>query len=94
MRKRILAILLNPYVLSIIIFMVWMTFFDRYSYMNLREIRAQVAESKEELQWYSEQIEEVRKDREQLNSSLEQKERFAREHFHMKAEHEIVFLTD
>lgn len=94
MRKRILAILLNPYVLSITIFLVWMTFFDRYSYMNLREIRAQVAESKEELQWYTEQIEEVRKDREQLNSSLEQKERFAREHFYMKAEHEIVFLTD
>tara|TARA_B100000927_G_scaffold90039_1_gene72815 strand:- start:984 stop:1268 length:285 start_codon:yes stop_codon:yes gene_type:complete len=94
MRKRILAILLNPYVLSIIIFVVWMTFFDRYSFMNLREIRAQVAESKEELRWYTEQIEEVRKDREQLNSSLEQKERFAREHFHMKAEHEIVFLTD
>ena len=61
MRKRILAILLNPYVLSITIFLVWMTFFDRYSYMNLREIRAQVAESKEELQWYTEQIEEVRK---------------------------------
>ena len=71
-----------------------MTFFDRYSYMNLREIRSKVSESKEELQWYTEQIEEVRKDREQLNSSLEQKERFAREHFHMKAGHEIVFLTE
>ena len=69
-------------------------FFDRYSYMNLREIRAKVDNSKEELQWYTEQIEEVREDREQLNSSLEQKERFAREHFHMKAEHEIVFLTE
>ena len=94
MRKRVPSILLNPYVLSLIIFVVWMTFFDRYSFMNLREIRAQVAETKEELQWYAEQIEEVRKGREQLNSSLEQKERFAREHFHMKAEHEVIFLTD
>lgn len=94
MRKRVLTILLNPYVFSITLFVVWMTFFDRYSYMNLREIRAKVDDSKEELQWYTEQIEEVREDREQLNSSLEQKERFAREHFHMKAEHEIVFLTE
>ncbi|MGB1051883.1 MAG: FtsB family cell division protein [Chitinophagales bacterium] len=94
MRKRVLTILLNPYVFSITLFVVWMTFFDRYSYMNLREIRAKVDNSKEELQWYTEQIEEVREDREQLNSSLEQKERFAREHFHMKAEHEIVFLTE
>lgn len=94
MRKRVLTILLNPYIFSITLFVVWMTFFDRYSYMNLREIRAKVDDSKEELQWYTEQIEEVREDREQLNSSLEQKERFAREHFHMKAEHEIVFLTE
>ena len=94
MRKRVLTILLNPYIFSITLFVVWMTFFDRYSYMNLREIRAKVDNSKEELQWYTEQIEEVREDREQLNSSLEQKERFAREHFHMKAEHEIVFLTE
>ena len=36
--------------------------FDRYSFMNLREIRAQIIETKEELQWYAEQIEEVRKD--------------------------------
>lgn len=94
MRQRVLTILLNPYIFSITLFVVWMTFFDRYSYMNLREIRAKVDDSKEELQWYTEQIEEVREDREQLNSSLEQKERFAREHFHMKAEHEIVFLTE
>lgn len=94
MRQRVLTILLNPYIFSITLFVVWMTFFDRYSYMNLREIRAKVDNSKEELQWYTEQIEEVREDREQLNSSLEQKERFAREHFHMKAEHEIVFLTE
>ena len=94
MRQRVLTILLNPYIFSITLFVVWMTFFDRYSYMNLREIRTKVDDSKEELQWYTEQIEEVREDREQLNSSLEQKERFAREHFHMKTEHEIVFLTE
>lgn len=74
--------------------MVWMTFFDRYSYMNLRDINQKMSDSKAELEWYTTELEQVRKDRQQLNSSLDEKERFAREHFYMKASNEVIFLTE
>jgi len=94
MLKTLRQILLNPFLLTLIGFMVWMTFFDRYSYMNLRDINQKMSDSKAELEWYTTELEQVRKDRQQLNSSLDEKERFAREHFYMKASNEVIFLTE
>ena len=94
MLKTLRQILLNPFLLTLIGFMVWMTFFDRYSYMNLRDINQKMSDSKAELEWYTTELEQVRKDRRQLNSSLDEKERFAREHFYMKASNEVIFLTE
>lgn len=94
MLKTLRQILLNPFLLTLIGFMVWMTFFDRYSYMNLRDINQKMSDSKAELEWYTTELEQVRKDRQQLNSNLDKKERFAREHFYMKASNEVIFLTE
>tara|TARA_B100000900_G_scaffold390111_1_gene383550 strand:+ start:2488 stop:2772 length:285 start_codon:yes stop_codon:yes gene_type:complete len=94
MLKRLRQIFFNPYFLTMLGFTVWMTFFDRYSYMNLREINQKMSDSKAELEWYTTELDQVRRDHQQLNSSLEEKERFAREHFYMKASNEVIFLTE
>ena len=94
MLKRLRQIFFNPYFLTMLGFAVWMTFFDRYSYMNLREINQKMSDSKAELEWYTTELDQVRRDHQQLNSSLEEKERFAREHFYMKASDEVIFLTE
>ena len=94
MLKTLRQIFFNPYILTLLGFIVWMTFFDRYSYMNLRDINQKMSDSKAELEWYTTELEQVRKDRQQLNSSLDEKERFAREHFYMKASNEVIFLTE
>ena len=94
MLKTLRQIFFNPYILTLLGFIVWMTFFDRYSYMNLRDINQKMSDSKAELEWYTTELEQVRKERQQLNSSLDEKERFAREHFYMKASNEVIFLTE
>jgi cell division protein DivIC len=82
----------NKYILTFIIFTVWITFFDTYNLVDriknvgtLRELQAERDFFKEEIIIYRQQIEE-------LDKSLESLEKFAREQHLMKRESEDLYI--
>ena len=94
--KKILAKLPKPfknkYIITLILFVIWIIFLDDYNLINQNKIQNKVMELSKQKEFY---ISEIKSDSSELfklqNSSSEQ-EKFAREKFLMKKDNEEVFI--
>lgn len=69
-----------------------MTFFDKNNFIDQYHLRAQYQSIVDERDYYVTQIEQAKKEREQLFTNSEALEKFAREKYHMKKDDEEVFI--
>lgn len=90
--NRLLELVRNKYILSVAAFAVWMLFFDRNDVIAQYEYRTEVNKLQEQKDFYTAEIELVRKDLKELNSNLNTAEKFAREKYFMKKDNEDVFV--
>lgn len=90
---RIPPFLRNFYVLTIIVFVVWMVFFDSNDFISQVKLSAQQAELEEAKSFYEEKIIDVKKDREALLNNNELLEKIAREKYFMQKPNEEVFIV-
>ena len=82
----------NKYVLSIVVFIVWMTFFDRNDFISQYSYKQELNKLEVDKEYYILQIEENKKSIFELMSDPANLEKFAREKYHMKKDEEDVFL--
>ena len=82
----------DRYVLSILIFLVWMTFFDRNDFISQYSYRQDLKKLEVDKEYFQLQIEENKKSIHELMSDPANLEKFAREKYHMKKDNEDVFL--
>ena len=92
MLKRIPAPLKNKYVLSIIAFFVWLTFFDKNDFYSQYRYRQQLKSLQTDKQYYLEQIDATSANLNELKSSPANLEKFARENYMMKRDNEDIFV--
>ena len=92
--SQLLPVVSNKYVLSLLLFFLWIAFFDsnRLSHLtarmkDLHELEAQKA-------YYEQKIGEDRRKLLELQSSPENLEKFAREQFYMKRPNEDIFIIE
>lgn len=83
----------NRYKLIIAAFLLWMIFFDKNNFIDQYKLREQYSKVLEEKEYYQAQIEQARKEREQLFTDEQALEKFAREKYHMKKDEEEVFIV-
>lgn len=82
----------NKYIITILIFIFWILFFDDYNLLKQRKIQKQVNELVKQKHFYSSERIKDSTELYQLNNNKEKQEKFAREKFLMKREHEDVFI--
>jgi cell division protein DivIC len=91
--RKIFKIVVNKYTITLVLFVVWMVFFDTSSILNRIKHKEKLNDLKQEKRFF---LEEIRKDsvlsQKLLSDSLEI-EKFARENYLMKKEKEDVFLV-
>lgn len=87
-------LLSNFYVGSSTIFLIWITFFDGNDLIGLTRNHLKLMETETEIQFYKDKIDLVIAEKAYLNGSNDAIERFAREKFLMRKEHEDVFLVE
>lgn len=93
MLKKILRIFFNKYTITLLLFGVWMVFFDNSSILDRRKYKEKLNNLKQE-KWYF--LDEIKKDStltEKLLSDTLEMEKFARENYLMKKAKEDVFLV-
>ena len=89
---KLLPWLKDKYVLSILVFLVWMTFFDRNDFISQYSYQQELKKLEVDKEYYQQQIEENKKSIHELMSDPDNLEKFAREKYHMKKDDEDVFL--
>lgn len=90
-KKKWFKILSNKYVLLLVLFVVWMFFFDSNSWLAHRELNQSIEELENNKEYYKNQIQ---KDTAIINSlnDPQELEKFAREKYFMKRENEDVYI--
>ncbi|MDP3314430.1 septum formation initiator family protein [Lutibacter sp.] len=91
--KPIIKIITNRYILILVIFIVWMFFFDENSYLNLREFNKEIEKLNSEKEFYKG---EIKNDKELIKKldDKEQLEKFAREQYKMKKDNEEIYIIE
>ena len=82
----------NKYLIAIILFIVWITFFDNFNIIKQSKIKKNIKQLEENKKFY---IQEITKDSTEyydLLNEAEKREKFAREKFLMKKEDEDVYI--
>jgi cell division protein DivIC len=92
MLRILKKIFLNRYVIVILLFAVWMTFFDANSMKRQRALNHQVNEIKQMKAFYASEIEKNNKEIEELQTNPEAIEKYAREKYLMKRDTEDVYI--
>jgi len=92
MLNRIPKVFRNFYVLTGLVFFIWMLFLDSNDFISRVKLSTKLRSIENEKAYYEEKIKEVEKDREELFGDRESIEKFAREKYLMKKENEDVFV--
>ncbi len=82
----------NKYVIAILAFSVWVAFFDQNSLLFRYKLSSRINKIEKQKEIYQQQIEMNKRKIDELQSSTENLEKFAREEYMMKKDDEVVFI--
>ena len=92
LRETLATLVRNPYVVSVIIFLLWMTFIDDDNLITSHRYSQKIEELSEEKESLLNGIEQDRREMKELKSNSETLEKFAREKYFMKKDDEVIFI--
>ena len=90
--KKVLNVLKNKYLLTLLGLAVWLTFFDRNDISTQYSLRQDVKKLEKERDYYLQEISANKKNIEELQTNDKSLEQFARESYLMKRDNEEVFV--
>ena len=82
----------NKYFITVLVFVIWMLFFDQNNMISQYRLNNKVNELKEEKAYYKQEIKKDRKAAMELKTNKKTLERYAREKYLMKRDDEDIFL--
>lgn len=83
----------NWFILILVVFAIWMLFFDTNSWLIHHELNTDIEALENEKEYYKREIEKDNKAIKKL-SSEEGLEKFAREEYYMKRDNEEIFIIE
>jgi cell division protein FtsB len=92
--KNIPPWLKNKYSLSLLVFVVWLVFFDHNDLFVQLERTSELKQLEKGKDYYTEQIQEMKKELSELDSDPASLEKAAREKYMMKRDNEDVFIIE
>lgn len=90
---RLLNILKNKYVLSLLVFVVWMWFFDPKDWRLITARKEKLRELQESEEMLNKQIKETQTELNLLKTNAQTIEKYAREKYYMKKDNEDLFVV-
>lgn len=84
--------ILNKYILTVTLFLVWMIFFDSTSFLVINELNHEITKYEDQLQYYKDEYKKNDDFYKKLMNHKDEKEKFARENYFMKKPNEEIFI--
>ncbi len=91
--NKFIRFITNKYVIFLLLFVVWMLFFDENSYLNHRELNKEIDKLEDANEYFETQIEADSKVINNLKNP-DSLEKYAREEYKMKRENEDIFIIE
>lgn len=86
-------VVLNKYVISLVVFVVWISFFDRNDLFTQHERKQELKKLQTSALFYEKEIAQTRKNLTELNNDPAVLEKMARENFYLKRNGEEIFIV-
>ncbi len=90
---KIWPVLKNKYVITILVFGIWMLFFDQNNMVDRMRMSAEIRQLEDDREYYIDQIEKDSTRLHELTTDKDNLEKYAREQFLMKKKNEDVFVV-
>lgn len=90
--NKLKRIFINKYLIVFLFFAVFVTFFDEHSLIHRWQTHQKIVLMEKELKFYQEEIKTTKQKKNELQSSNDNLEKFAREHYYMKKVNEDIFI--
>ena len=90
--KKIVSVLKNKYLLTLIALTVWVVLFDKNDLRTQMELKQEVRQLQEERNYYAKEIAGITSDIRELSTNPKTLEKFAREKYLMKRDNEDIFV--
>ncbi len=91
--RRALRALRNKYLLTTLVFAVWIGFFDSNSLIDRLSLNRQIASLERDVAYYTAVVKENSERLDELKTDSEKLEKYAREHYLMKRANEDIFIV-
>jgi cell division protein DivIC len=82
----------NKYILTAMIFMLWLLLFDQNNLAERRKSTSEYNQLVQEKEYYQKKVEDDRKRIDELKTNADNLEKFAREQYLMKKDNEDIFI--
>jgi len=92
LNNNILKILKNKWIVTSILFVIWIVFFDENSIVSHQKNKRRLFELKQQEEYYKERIEADKQKLVDIEAGEEKLEKFAREQYFMSKPDEDVFV--
>ena len=92
-QKKWVRILSNKYVIILLLFLVWMVFFDTNSYFIHEELNDDINDLEKTKEFYREEIDKDKVFIEKMKDS-DEVEKYAREKYYLKRENEDIYIIE
>jgi len=90
--EKIPAPFRNKYLLTVTLFVLWITFFDSNDLVSQRHLQNIIDDMQAKKEHYQVEVKKVKLQSEALHSDAETLEKFAREKYLMKKDNEDIFV--
>ncbi len=84
--------LLNKYFITVILFLIWMVFFDSTSWLVIKDLNQEISKYEDQLDYYKNEYHKNDAFYKKLMNNKSEKEKFARENYFMKKKNEEIFI--
>lgn len=91
--EKLPPVLKNKYLLTIAGFLVWMVFFDDRDFITNYRYHQELRLLEKSRDFYTQQIQDTRKELDQLKNQPATLEKYAREKYRMKKDNEDLFVV-
>lgn len=92
-QKKWIRFVSNKYVLILLLFVIWMIFFDANSYLIHHELDGDINALEENAEFYQKEIDNDKAFIKKMEDSNEM-EKFAREKYYLKKENEDIYIIE
>jgi len=82
----------NKYVVTVLVFLIWMTFFDSTSFLVINSLNTDIKKHKKQLEFYKTEYEKNNIFYRNLMLNKSEREKYARENYFMKKKNEEIFI--